>query len=197
MRPKRTKISRKNLVNCGVPSRLHDLYIKDLEVDNKVKQYITTYIENLDTNLKEGRGLYLYGSNGVGKTTLACMIIKECYTFRYTCKRITFMEYISLYTRAWGDSELKQDVEEEVKKIKDKEFLCLEEIGKENDTKIAINVLEDLLRYREDNGLPTIICTNLTPKAVQERYGNSIYSLLKGNCVPVKVVGEDMRGCSL
>ena len=195
MRPKRTKISKKNLVNCGVPSRLHDLYLEDLEVEDKIKQYVLGYVEHLDKVYKEGKGIYFFGNNGVGKTTLACMILKECYTYRYTCKRITFMDYVSLYTRAWGDSEAKQEVEEEINKIKSREFLCIEEIGKENDTKVAVNVLEDLLRYREDNSLPTIICTNLSPKAIKERYGNSIYSLLKGNCVPIKVTGEDKRGC--
>ena len=195
MRPKRTKISRKNLVNCGVPMRLHNLYVEDLEVDNNVKNYVTNYIKTLDSNYKEGKGLYFYGNNGVGKTTLACMILKECYTYRYTCKRITFMDYVSLYTRAWGDNEMKQEVEEEIKKLKSKEFLCIEEIGKENDTKVAVNVLEDLLRYREDNSLPTIICTNLSPRVIKERYGNSIYSLMKGNCVPIKVTGEDRRWC--
>ena len=195
MRPKRTKISKKNLVNCGVPSRLHDLYLEDLEVEDKIKQYVLRYTEHLDKVYKEGKGIYFFGNNGVGKTTLACMILKECYTYRYTCKRITFMDYVSLYTRAWGDSEAKQEVEEEINKIKSREFLCIEEIGKENDTKVAVNVLEDLLRYREDNSLPTIICTNLSPKAIKERYGNSIYSLLKGNCVPIKVTGEDRRGC--
>ena len=195
MRPKRTKISKKNLVNCGVPSRLHDLYLEDLEVEDKIKQYVLCYTEHLDKVYKEGKGIYFFGNNGVGKTTLACMILKECYTYRYTCKRITFMDYVSLYTRAWGDSEAKQEVEDAINKIKSREFLCIEEIGKENDTKVAVNVLEDLLRYREDNSLPTIICTNLSPKAIKERYGNSIYSLLKGNCVPIKVTGEDKRGC--
>ena len=195
MRPKRTKISKKNLVNCGVPSRLHDLYLEDLEVEDKIKQYVLCYTEHLDKVYKEGKGIYFFGNNGVGKTTLACMILKECYTYRYTCKRITFMDYVSLYTRAWGDSVAKQEVEEEINKIKSREFLCIEEIGKENDTKVAVNVLEDLLRYREDNSLPTIICTNLSPKVIKERYGNSIYSLLKGNCVPIKVTGEDKRGC--
>lgn len=195
MRPKRTKISKKNLVNCGVPSRLHDLYLEDLEVEDKIKQYVLRYTEHLDKVYKEGKGIYFFGKNGVGKTTLACMILKECYTYRYTCKRITFMDYVSLYTRAWGDSEVKQEVEEEINKIKSREFLCIEEIGKENDTKVAVNVLEDLLRYREDNSLPTIICTNLSPKVIKERYGNSIYSLMRGNCVPVKVTGEDKRGC--
>ena len=134
MRPKRTKISKKNLVNCGDPSRLHDLYLEDLEVEDKIKQYVLRYTEHLDKVYKEGKGIYFFGNNGVGKTTLACMILKECYTYRYTCKRITFMDYVSLYTRAWGDSEAKQEVEEEINKIKSREFLCIEEIGKENDT---------------------------------------------------------------
>ena len=66
MRPKRTKISKKNLVNCGVPSRLHDLYLEDLEVEDKIKQYVLRYTEHLDKVYKEGKGIYFFGKNGVG-----------------------------------------------------------------------------------------------------------------------------------
>ena len=77
--------------------------------------------------------------------------------------------------------------------FRDSEFLALEEIGKEIDTKIAAPILEDLLRYREDKHLPTIVCTNLDIDTVEERYGYSIVSLIKGNMTPILIEGEDKR----
>ena len=69
----------------------------------------------------------------------------------------------------------------------------LEEVGKEIDSKITKPILEDLLRYREEKGLVTIICTNLTIKDLEDLYGASIMSLIKGNMTPIKITGKDRR----
>ena len=69
----------------------------------------------------------------------------------------------------------------------------LEEIGKEIDSKIAKPILEDLLRYREEHGLVTIICCNLDLPEFKNLYGNSICSLVNGNETIIKIVGKDRR----
>lgn len=73
----------------------------------------------------------------------------------------------------------------------------LEEVGKEIDSKVSAPILEDLLRYREDNGLVTIVCTNLNISLMTERYGESCISLLKGNTTPVMIECEDKRATIL
>ena len=195
MRPIRTTLSNKNLINMGVPKALLDLSLEDLDLSEKILDYVQGYIDNIDNSFKYNKGLFLYGSNGTGKTSIASIIIKEAYRHRYTAKRMTWVDYMTLYTRAWGcnNFELKMHTEDVIKDIKDREFLVLEEIGKEQDNKLAMTLLEDLLRHREDKGFPTIICTNLTPKSVVERYGASIESLIKGNMTPIKLVGKDNR----
>ena len=195
MRPIRTTLSNKNLINMGVPKALLDLSLEDLDLNEKILDYVQGYIDNIDNSFKYNKGLFLYGSNGTGKTSIASIIIKEAYKHRYTAKRMTWVDYMTLYTRAWGcnNFELKMHTEDVIKDIKDREFLVLEEIGKEQDNKLAMTLLEDLLRHREDKGFPTIICTNLVPKSVVERYGASIESLIKGNMTPIKLVGKDNR----
>lgn len=195
MRPVRTTLSNKNLINMGVPRALLDLSLEDLDLNEKILDYVQGYIDNIDNSFKYNKGLFLYGSNGTGKTSIASIIIKEAYKHRYTAKRMTWVDYMTLYTRAWGcnNFELKMHTEDVIKDIKDREFLVLEEIGKEQDNKLAMTLLEDLLRHREDKGFPTIICTNLAPKSVVERYGASIESLIKGNMTPIKLVGKDNR----
>lgn len=200
-RPIRTTFSVKNLIRRGVPKHLVDISIKDLDTFNdpdreKVVNYITKYVNDIPQNFNNNQGIMLYGSNGVGKSFMSTLIVKYAYIFRYTSKRCTFMEYINEYTRMWGcKNPLEKEELEELfyRNYKAVEFLCLEEIGKELDTKLSPTVLEDLLRYREERGLVTIICTNLNPKDLANKYGNSIMSLIKGNCTPIKLVGEDNR----
>lgn len=200
-RPIRKTLSTTNLLRRGVPQHLLNISINDL-VDfgdsnrSKVVDYIKNYIKHLPDNFINNQGIMLYGSNGVGKSFIATIIVKYAYIFRYTSKRCTFMEYINEYTRMWGckNPQEKEELEELFyRNYKAVEFLCLEEIGKELDTKLSPTVLEDLLRYREERGLVTIICTNLNPQDLTAKYGNSIMSLIKGNCTPIKLVGQDNR----
>lgn len=200
-RPIRTTLSPLNLTRRGVPKALHNCTLKDLhdyddEERAEIVNYIKDYIKHIPDNFNNNHGILLYGSNGVGKSFIASLIVKYAYAFRYTSKRATFMDYINEYTKLWGckNPQEKEELEEYFyRNYKAVEFLCLEEIGKELDTKLAITVLEDLLRYREERGLVTIVCTNLHPKDLKEKYGNSIMSLVKGNCTPIKLVGQDKR----
>ena len=199
-RPVRQSLSNKNLSIIGIPKKFYDISIDDFKADEeelvKVRDYVADYIANIDDKYMKNSGIYFYGSNGVGKTMLSCIIAKETYHHRYTSKRVTLSEYVQKYTAMWGakDPEEKVALEEEFyNRFKAVDFLVLEEIGKELDTKVVRPILEDLLRYREDNGMVTIFCTNLSPVKVKEIYGASIFSLIKGNSYPVLIDERDRR----
>lgn len=194
-RPLRDSISSKSLIIMGVPKRFHPMTVNSYKTNNNPKmeqvyKFVKDYIEDLYSNIDNCKGILFYGANGTGKTMLSCIILKEAYRRRYTCRRITFYDYINKKASSWGKEE---NWEDEINLFKSAELLVLEEVGKEMESKIAVPILEDLLRYREDNMLTTIICTNLSPQDIKEQYGNSIYSLLKGNTIPVEMDFEDSR----
>lgn len=200
MRPLRSEVNKESLVMMGVPRRFCDKTIEDFNIYgkkslNSIKEFVVDYINDLDTNVEENRGICFIGSNGVGKSLLSCIILKEMYKHRYSCRRVTFSSYISAYTESWGANKSEKDVIESelYEKYKGVEFLVLEEIGKEIDSKIAKPILEDLLRYREEHGLVTIICTNLTPVTLKELYGASVCSLINGNMTVIVIDSEDKR----
>lgn len=194
MRPLRKKVSETSLVLLGIPKKfcsktIDDFNTYDLDSLIKVKQYIVSYINNIEFNIKENRGICFIGSNGVGKTMLSCIILKEVYKHRYSCYRITYAKYINSYTENW-----KESIEiSEYEYYLNAEFLVLEEIGKEIESKLSKPILEELLRYREEKGLVTIICTNLVSSKIKELYGESVCSLINGNMDIIKITGRDRR----
>ena len=200
MRPVREILSPKSLMAIGVPKLFVDKCIGDFDTFGdarfeEVKMFAADYIDNLRENFSDCRGLYLYGSNGTGKSFIASVIVKEAYRRRYTAYRVTFAGYIACYTRLWSAKDLaeKDELEADLYRYKAAEFLALEEVGKEIGNSVTVPILEDLLRYREDRQLPTIVCTNLQMKNLKGQYGESVYSLLVGNTTPVKIEGEDRR----
>ena len=202
MRPERKYLSPKSLSLIGIPKKFHEARIEDFNTyDNsdleEVQDCIARYISCMSwQTLDKLGGLFLFGSNGVGKTLIACIVAKEAYKHRYSTRRVTFVDYMSKYTLVWSarSVEEKESAEDDLfNNYKAVEFLVLEEVGKEVDSKASAPILEDLLRYREDNGLVTVICTNLSPKDIENRYGVSVSSLLKGNMTPIKIEGVDKR----
>ena len=200
MRPVRSVVSESSLIKMGVPKHFCSKTLKDFKTYNdkglrSVKEFVSDYIDNINNNIDNGRGIFFCGKNGVGKSFLSCLILKEAYRHRYSCRRVTFSSYISAYTESWGANKLDRDIMEQdlLEKYKGVEFLVLEEIGKEIDSKIAKPILEDLLRYREEHGLSTVICCNLDLPDFKEQYGNSIVSLIRGNQTIIKIIAEDRR----
>ena len=199
IRPIRSSLSELNLKRRGVYS------FKDKSLDDfntygdtklqKIKNTFKDYIDNIDFKFLGNEGLFCFGANGNGKTFLTSIVVKEAYRHRYTSKRVTFVEYLREYTRVWGLFGAEKEVAEFnlYNDIKSVEFLVIDEVGKEIDSKVAQPIIEDLLRYREDNSLVTILVTNYTLGQLKEKYGNSVYSLIKGNCRPIKFVGTDRR----
>lgn len=201
MRPLRDSLNPKSLSLMGVPKSFSSATIDDYKTFNKkslqdIKNFVKDYLDNIVDNIDNNKGICFIGSNGVGKSYLSCIILKEAYRHRYSCRRVTFSAYISAYTESWNtrDKQEKDVLESDLyEKYKAVEFLVLEEIGKEIDSKIAKPILEDLLRYREENGLVTLICTNMTPADIKNSYGASVCSLINGNMTVIIIDSEDMR----
>lgn len=200
MRPLRTTLNPESLVLMGVSRSFARVSLRDFNTFGckslcDVKDFVQEYIDDLPQNMLQGNGICFMGSNGVGKSMLSCIILKEAYRHRYSCRRVTFSAYIGAYTESWGANKTERDELERtlLEKYKGVEFLVLEEIGKEIDSKIAKPILEDLLRYREEHGLVTLICTNLTPDTLKDLYGNSVCSLINGNTTVITIDGKDQR----
>lgn len=193
-RPVRTALSVKNLIYRGVPREYIHADLDEYPIKENTRELFARYMDYLDEMFEDKINLILYGSNGSGKTYLSSLIVKEAYRKRYTSFRVTLKSFIDMHFKRDKDELIADKLDE----IINSEFLVIDEVGKETFDKSQFNiaVFEELLRERDTQGKPTIICTNLPLEergGLYEQYGKSIQSLIDGNFIKIKFEGEDNR----
>lgn len=136
----------------------------------------------------QGRsGLLLYGGYGLGKTTTLRAIM---YTMRFLCPGKAVSFYMSRQVIALNADDLKS--------LRTGDALVMvDELGREqNERREYGNVSEpliELIRYREDRGLPVILSSNLTDDEISAKYGPYIKDRLFGSYSRIFYEGESFR----
>tara|TARA_B100001094_G_scaffold322338_1_gene371517 strand:- start:2299 stop:2814 length:516 start_codon:yes stop_codon:yes gene_type:complete len=149
------------------------------------------YVKKMDSMIKGGVGLLLWGPNGRGKTALAVGIGKE---FRRRGCTVLFVECAAVkdifISRAAFD-------EEEVmwNRAKRVDVLILDDLGKgvQDSKGFGARVIDQLIRHRTSNQRVTFITTNIDPPRLAGELKISTMHSLKESIVPVKIVGPDRR----
>lgn len=194
---KRDRLSEKNLDLMGIPREFWGLTFgkikrrKNLETQVAIET-AEVYAKQILQMYDEGIGLFLFGSNGVGKTEIAAIIAQEAYRNRLSVRFTTMNQVTPIGVKAGYDEDLQAVYYGDYLNI---DFLVIDEVGKEQQGEKAANitVLEEILRHRNFRKLPTILISNLDVDDFRYRYGESIYSLINGRFIPIKIVAEDKR----
>lgn len=143
---------------------------------------ITKYYSKIHNLKQEGRGLYLYGSYGVGKTSLAIMLLKHILrTTNYTGLFVPFSELVILNSKIMNGWHNK-DIEQAIMQIKNKDFLILDDLTKEydNERDNGRATLNSILRYRDLWRKSTIYTANIPMGDTKDKYGMSNFSVIRG-----------------
>jgi predicted ATPase len=164
------------------------------QVDSSAVKRLKAYIDsdNLAYNVRTGRGLYVHGPMGVGKTTMCILVLKRLLAEGYSGHFTTFLELKDAYMDKWKDEEKRAWYDQ---KIRNSQVLVIDDIGRERDfaPEIFLDALESLMRYRTGALLPTIITTNQTPDEFRTKYRAHVASLLSERTDEVAVYGADWR----
>jgi DNA replication protein DnaC len=152
----------------------------------KHKKIISKYILNLKTNLDKGRGLYLFGDYGNGKSAISCIILKYVGlagktgifvkandVAKYIIEKIEFEDKVS-----YEDRMLSVDV------------LVLDDLIVGVDKREIY--IEHLVRKRIDNKKVTIITSNQIPTELSIKYP-ALAAVSLECIIPVKIDGHNFR----
>jgi len=132
--------------------KMHDFY-----GDINFKNVVIKYMDNIESEFQRGLTYFFTGERGRGKTMAACCILKKAILpdYGYTAYYTTLTDLVS---NIIIDSRIQME-------IRYYDFVVIDEVDQrffptQASMELYGNQLENVLRGRMQNRLPTIICTN-------------------------------------
>lgn len=192
-----------NLTVFDVPKEIKNASIKDIYKTDKNRIPIIKEIKNFLVNYKKGdnpKGIYLHGSFGSGKTYLIAALFNEL--AKNGTKSI--IVHTPELLRSLKDS-FSTDYSTKFDLLKKVDLLLLDDIGAEYLTSWGRDeVLEPILQYRMDEGLPTFFTSNFTISELEKHFSmanNSIDKVkakriierIKQLSIDVELISENLR----
>ncbi|MGJ8525204.1 hypothetical protein LMG33818_000912 [Halomonadaceae bacterium LMG 33818] len=163
-----------------------DSYVAKTDEQKRHLERCKSYVEKFDEHFKSGAGLLMMGSPGTGKThlavaTLHAVIAEKRTRGLYTTAARMFRRIKSTYDR---DSE---ETESQVIDIYSQiGLLVLDEIGLGFGSDTEMNYLFDVINYRYEQCLPTIIISNRQPDELSKWLGDRVVDRLRECCKAMK-----------
>jgi DNA replication protein DnaC len=188
------------LVASGVPRKYIDA-TWDWDVLNNNREStekMKCYIEDFINNYKKGKGVYLYGRQGRGKSLLESLAARDVVKLinpdtnsYFKIGFIIFEDMIKISHESRNEFSSRKKY---LYLIENTDLLIMDNIGSETGTQgHNTKVLQYILRKRDNSCLPTIISSNYTPEKIKEAYSDTVHDFIIQNCDLILVEGENFR----
>lgn len=202
-------VSVQKYINCGIPLKYIDLPINvfnNIDSDNKtisntifkkrndVYNNVANYINNLQSNINNGKGILFYGGFGTGKSTLSMNVVKVACDMNFKCKVREFSEIVKIsQTGTEIDNEDNCDILNEIVNC---DLYAIENIDyvyvkKESD--YVKMLFDNIMSLANKYSVSLIITTNMKPIEINKKFNEHVYSVLHEICYIYEVPGIDIR----
>jgi DNA replication protein DnaC len=152
---------------------------------------VRRYVRELGENLACGRGLWIQGDVGTGKTTLAMLVSKAALDAGRSVAIYSLPRLLNLLREAMDSEEGKLDFLDRLTAV---DLLHLDDLGAENRTDWVLEQLYSIVNARYEAERAIVATTNLMPDELAERLGARTVSRLVEICGDlIPLFGEDKR----
>lgn len=161
------------------------------EYMRKLSVFCKNYCDRpINTNF----GLYLYGNTGTGKTYLSLSMVNYILENGGRVKFIRATDFFSvIYNYNSHFYSTKKEVEEMIDILKNIDTLVIDDLGNEIRSRENTSFLSDILDYRIERGLKTVITTNIPFEYLSEIYDTRVASRIIGYFKKFEFPIEDLR----
>jgi DNA replication protein DnaC len=167
-RETRLKRGRSKGVASAIPARYRGVSfdrppVSDMARDVSTRHVVQAargYIEGLDENLAAGRGLWLMGTTGTGKTTLGMLIAKEALAAGKTVGVYFTTTLLNRIRQTYQAAESNGAYDDFFRRVTSVDLLYLDDLGSERHTDWVVEQLYALVNERYEHKLPMLITSN-------------------------------------
>ena len=165
---------------------------RDLQTRAAVAE-VRAFTEELDERLEAGRGLWLFGDTGTGKTTLAMLVSKTAIEAGRSVAIYSLPKLLARIRRTYdsepgGDSYLSF-----FERLTSVDLLHIDDLGAEKRTDWVMEQLYALINERYEAQRSILVTTNLPHEELEDQVGQRTISRLSQVCDEVPLFGSDRR----
>lgn len=192
-RPIRISRAKARRLEARLPQRFRDVAFDRFPVNEMPSAQVTAirrYTRDVGAQLDDGKGIWLFGDVGTGKTTLAMLISKAALQAGRT---------VAIYSMPRLLGVLRDQIDEDgtldyLDRLATVDLLHIDDLGAEYRTDWALEQLYTIINTRYEEQRALVVTSNLAPDEIGEQIGERIVSRLNEICEWVGLYGADRRG---
>jgi DNA replication protein DnaC len=193
-REARLKRGRSRGVASAIPRRYRGVSFDRPPVSDMAR------IEELDENLAAGRGLWLMGNTGTGKTTLGMLVAKEALAAGKSVGVYFTPKLLTRIRQTYQEAESNNAYDDFFRRVTSVDLLYIDDLGSERHTDWVVEQLYALVNERYENQRPMLVTSNSDTdvdrgqRQLEEQIGPRTVSRLIEICGdPLPLFGPDRR----
>ena len=195
-RPERIAAAKARRLSAVIPKKFAGVSFDRspvTEIDPYVVGEIRRYVDALDDRLDEGRGVWLMGDVGTGKTTLA-MLISKIALERGRSVAIYSLPKLLYELRKTYDDSSEMTYLGLVGSLTSVDLLQIDDVGAQRSNEWVLEQLYTIVNARYEEEKAIVLTTNLQPNELAEQITERTVSRLTEMCGdPLPLFGEDRR----
>jgi DNA replication protein DnaC len=155
---------------------------------------VREFVDDLESRLEAGRGLWLMGTVGTGKTSVAMLVSKLALEEGHSVAIYSLPRLLGRIRRTYDADAGEQSYLEFFDRLTSVDLLHVDDLGAEKRSDWVLEQLYAIVNERYESERSMVVTTNLDQAALEEQIGARTVSRLVEICGdPVPLFGEDLR----
>jgi len=192
----RAKRKQSRRLGTGIPKRFRGVGFDRqpiADMDPTLTREIRSFVRAIDGNLDKGKGLWLFGDVGTGKTSLAMLVSKAA---------LEAGRSVAIYSMPRLLSDIKETYEDRsetsymqlFERLVGVDLLHIDDLGAEKRTDWVLEQLYSIINERWQEQRSVIVTTNLIDvDELRDQIGPRTVSRLHEMCDLIPIMGRDRR----
>jgi DNA replication protein DnaC len=201
-RERRVAQARVRGVNQTLPARYRSVSLDAPPVSEMARDprsravvaHVRAYLDDLDGNLAAGRGLWLMGDVGTGKTTLAMLVSRQAIEAGRAVAIYSLPRLLARIRRTYDADRGEDSYLAFFERLTSVDLLHLDDLGAEKSSDWVLEQLYAIVDERYESQRAMVVTTNLPVDRLEQQIGPRTVSRLVEICGdPLPLFGDDLR----
>jgi len=183
-------------LGTGIPKRFRGVGFDRqpiADMDPALTREIRVFVRDINANLDKGRGLWLFGDVGTGKTSLAMLVSKAALDSGRSVAIYSMPRLLSDIKETYEDRS-ERSYMELFERVVGVDLLHIDDLGAEKRTDWVLEQLYSIINERWQEQRSIVVTTNLVDvDELRAQIGPRTVSRLHEMCDLIPIMGRDRR----